>query len=171
MAATLGRKLSEDHKRKISIKLKGKKKKPFSSEHKKNISEAKKLEYKNGRVSPLKKIWEENPNFLRGENNYKWVKDRTKIKGRHERKNDPCYKQWVKAVKKRDNHCCKINNHECTDKIQAHHILSWREYPELRYKTNNGITLCHAHHPRGGAEEKRLIPLFKGLMTVSNRNI
>ena len=34
--------------------------------NKKNISNAKKKEYQNGKISPLIKIWKENPDFLRG---------------------------------------------------------------------------------------------------------
>jgi len=55
-------------------------------------------------------------------------------------------------------------------KIKAHHILSWKDFPELRYETNNGITLCQAH-PLKRAEEKRLIPFFQGLVPVSNEMI
>ena len=50
---------------------------------------------------------------------------------------------------------------------KKYRILSWRDYPELRFNINNGITLCHAHHPRKRAEEKRLIPIFKELVSVS----
>ncbi len=40
----------------------------------------------------------------------------------------------------------------------------WREYPELRYNINNGITLCHAHHPRKREEEAKLSPFFQQLV-------
>jgi NUMOD3 motif-containing protein len=52
-------------------------------------------------------------------------------------------------------------------RLEAHHILNWREYPELRYDINNGITLCHAHHPRKRAEEKRMVSYFTELLSVS----
>jgi hypothetical protein len=76
-----------------------------------------------------------------------------------------------KKVYERDSWKCKINNKNCCGRIEVHHILSWFDYPELRYNINNGITLCHAHHPERRAEEKRLIPKFKELVSVSNRNI
>ena len=112
-------------------------------------------------------MWKENPDFLRGENNSRWIKDRSKLKKRQER-NDSAYWNWAMSVKKRDNWKCKINNEDCSGKVIAHHILSWSKYPELRYEINNGITLCQAHHPRTRAEEKRLGSLFQTLVSVSN---
>lgn len=100
-----------------------------------------------------------------GEKNGKWIKDRTKIKHQEDR-NNPEYKQWRKQVWKRDNWKCKINNRDCEGRIEAHHILSFTDYPELRYIVNNGITLCHAHHPRKRAEEKQLISVFTDLVVI-----
>ena len=102
-----------------------------------------------------------------GENHHRWIKDRTQLKKNDER-NDMAYQEWRKQVWLRDNFKCKIANQDCEGKINAHHVLSWREYVELRYKINNGITLCHAHHPRKRVEEKRLVPVFQGLVSVSN---
>lgn len=78
---------------------------------------------------------------------------------------EPKYKKWRTSVFARDKFKCKI----CQAKtgLQAHHILRWADYPELRYDINNGITLCPAHHPRKVAEEKRLIPTFRELVSVS----
>ena len=50
-------------------------------------------------------------------------------------------------------------------------ILGWTDYPELRYEVNNGITLCHFHHPREWKEEKRLISEFQKLVSVSKELI
>ncbi len=103
---------------------------------------------------------------ISGSKNWRWIKDRTKlcrISKQGERRTS-IYFNWRKEVWIRDNWKCKINNQDCVGKIIAHHILSWREYPELRYEINNGITLCHAHHPRKRAEEKRLIPIFTELV-------
>ena len=61
-----------------------------------------------------------------------------------------------------------MQNIDCNGRIEAHHILPWRNFVELRYDVNNGITLCLAHHPRARAEEKRLIPTFQELVSVSN---
>lgn len=105
-----------------------------------------------------------------GKNHWRWKEDRTqlcRISKQGERRTST-YFNWRKEVWKRDNYQCRINNCDCKGKIIAHHILSWKDYPELRYEINNGITLCQAHHPRKRAEEKRLIPFFQGLATVLN---
>lgn len=54
------------------------------------------------------------------------------------------YKIWRKNVYMRDNYQCV----KCGSKIKlnAHHIKSWKDYPELRYDLNNGITLCEKCH-------------------------
>lgn len=54
------------------------------------------------------------------------------------------YKQWRLAVYERDNYTCK----QCGSKIKinAHHIKSWKDYPNLRYDVKNGITLCEKCH-------------------------
>ena len=51
-------------------------------------------------------------------------------------------------------------------KLEAHHILSWSKFPELRYEVNNGITLCHFHHPRKRNDEMTLSPFFQSLVKV-----
>lgn len=77
---------------------------------------------------------------------------------------DTDYKDWMKSVKNRDDWKCKISNEECFGRLEAHYILPWSLFPNLRYETNNGITLCVFHHPRKRSEEKRLAPLFKKLL-------
>lgn len=107
--------------------------------------------------------------YMSGSSHYLWKSDRTlllKYKDSIER-NSPLYKRWRQQVWLRDNFTCKIANPDCSGRIEAHHILGWSSHPELRYKLNNGITLCHAHHPRARAEEKRLVPTFQGLVSVS----
>jgi hypothetical protein len=81
--------------------------------------------------------------------------------------NEPKYRGWRLKVFSRDSFKCRLSNNDCDGTIQAHHILKWADYPKLRYNVNNGITLCLVHHPRRWAEEKRLIPLFQVLVSVS----
>ncbi len=106
-------------------------------------------------------------NWPTGERNHKYISDRTKLKKNDER-NDMAYKEWRKNVWTRDNFKCKIANDDCNGRIEAHHILGWTAHPELRYIPNNGITLCHFHHPRKKSEESRLIPTFKELINITS---
>lgn len=107
---------------------------------------------------------------LRGENHPNWVVDRTQLaekKNGNEYRNSPKSREWGRNVKCRDGWKCKISNNDCSGRLEAHHILSWKEHPKLRYSLNNGITLCHFHHPRVREEEKRLSPYFQDLVSAS----
>jgi len=96
-----------------------------------------------------------------------WIADRSKLAKADEHRNDTSHHEWSKNVKNRDGWTCKIDNQDCEGRLEAHHILSYKEYPELRYQITNGITLCHAHHPFGRAEEKRLAPEFQAMVSAS----
>ena len=104
---------------------------------------------------------------ITGEKNYKWREDREQIELNKKRLYLKENIEWRNEVFKRDKWKCKINDLYCCGQLEAHHILGWRSYPESRFDINNGITLCHAHHPRKVAEEKRLIPTFQELVSVS----
>ena len=59
------------------------------------------------------------------------------------RKSD-LYKQWRAAVFTRD--CFKCVECGLGGSLQAHHILSWANFPTLRFDMDNGETLCLFHH-------------------------
>ncbi len=103
-----------------------------------------------------------------GENHPSWIKDRTKLKDDSKERNGQLHREWSRSVKNRDLWKCKIVNSDCKGKLEAHHILGWTKYPELRYQLNNGITLCHAHHPRKRSEEAKLSPYFQKLVAEMN---
>lgn len=106
-------------------------------------------------------------NVLRGKNHHNWKPP--ELRKKSEKKHlDGRYRDWMKAVKNRDSWKCKISDENCKGRLEAHHILRWSDFPKLRYEINNGITLCHAHHPRKRAEEKRLSPFFQELVSVSS---
>lgn len=146
---------------------------PLSEETKKKLSIANKGEnnhgWKGGVTAKKIALSKLKLGIKRGPENWKWIHDRTKLKkytGSEERRS-PAYKDWRKNVWSRDKFTCRIADNNCDGRIEAHHILGWSTHPELRYQTNNGITLCHAHHPRVRAEEKRLVPTFQELVSVS----
>ena len=140
----LGKAFSQESRLKMSLSKKGK---TLSSETKIKLSNCKK-----------------------GKLHWNYKHDRTLLSKKQER-SDSAYKEWRISVYKRDTFTCKINNENCNGRIEAHHILGWTEFPELRYEIRNGITLCHAHHPRKRAEEKRLANYFNELVSVSKELI
>jgi hypothetical protein len=101
---------------------------------------------------------------MSGDKHPLWINDRKLVKTYIDRREDSLYKQWRISVYTRDNYKCRIDSIDCDGRIEAHHILGWTAYPELRYEINNGITLCHAHHPFKKEEEKRLAPIFQELI-------
>lgn len=59
-------------------------------------------------------------------------------------RNSKEYNEWMEKVFKRDKYTCQ----RCGSKlnIQAHHILPFSQYKNLRTDINNGITLCERCH-------------------------
>jgi len=62
-------------------------------------------------------------------------------------RNSKDYQIWRKQVFQRDNYTCQI----CGKRggyLEAHHIKPFRDYPELRFDINNGITYCIYCHSK-----------------------
>jgi len=55
------------------------------------------------------------------------------------------YKVWRQTVFKRDYFRCVLCGTNGV-KLEANHIRLWRDYPELRYDVDNGVTLCVPCH-------------------------
>lgn len=62
-----------------------------------------------------------------GELHPRWIKDRSLIK-LQDRRDNPLYKQWREAVKRRDGRC-RLENENCDGYLIVHHILGWTAYP------------------------------------------
>ncbi len=103
-----------------------------------------------------------------GDKNPRWISDRTLLVRSDKKHLDGQYRDWMFSVKNRDNWKCRIANGDCKGRLEAHHILNWIDYFELRYAVNNGITLCHAHHPKGRKNEAKLSPFFQKLVAEVN---
>jgi len=57
------------------------------------------------------------------------------------------YNKWRKSVYARDNWTCQ----HCQVKQKhpiAHHIKTFKDFPELRFESDNGITLCRSCHKK-----------------------
>ena len=63
--------------------------------------------------------------------------------------------EWVKLVKERDHYICQ--HCECNNRLrmQAHHIVPWKDSVELRFELSNGMTLCRSCHKK---EDRRIHP-------------
>ena len=77
----------------------------------------------------------------KGEEHWNWQGGISKINDRHDSNE---YKEWRTNVYTRDGYKCIYCSSK--EKINAHHIFSWKYYPEKRYDLNNGITLCEKCH-------------------------
>lgn len=144
-----GKKMSEEQKKKLSLAHLGKSAWNKGIKGVYNRSEQ-------GKISFREK--------MSGPNNPKWVIERGRLIKGDRILNDPLQQWWSRSIKNRDNWKCRISNENCSGKLEAHHILPWSEFPELRYQLNNGITLCHAHHPRKRDEVAKLSPYFQMLV-------
>ncbi|ANS49302.1 hypothetical protein BT246_39560 [Bacillus thuringiensis] len=81
---------------------------------------------------------------LRGSNSPLWNPNKTmeeRIMDRHY----PDYRAWRSAVFKRDGYTCQFCG-EVGGTLNAHHIMAYAEFHDLRTDINNGITLCEECH-------------------------
>ncbi len=132
--ANTGRKFSEETKRKIGDKKKGKstwiKGKTHTELARKKIGDA-----------------------HRGEKSNWWkggVSDED-CKNRHMGSR---YENWRKKVFMRDNFTCQMCGLKGGNK-EAHHKKSWKNFPALRYHVKNGVTLCKKPcHLKANREQK-----------------
>lgn len=88
------------------------------------------------------------------ENHWNWQGGKSL---QNDRRDSVEYKNWRLKVYERDNYKCV----QCgsKEKLNAHHIKSWKNYPNLRYDINNGITLCEKchikYHQQYGYDDKK----------------
>lgn len=64
---------------------------------------------------------------------------------------DYFYREWRKGVFERDKYTCQCCGANSTNTkgnyLVGHHIYNWKNFEDLRYSVDNGITLClHCHH-------------------------
>jgi hypothetical protein len=55
------------------------------------------------------------------------------------------YKDWRRSVYERDCYTCVVCG-VLGGRLHAHHLNGFAEFPDLRYDTSNGITLCEKDH-------------------------
>ena len=80
-----------------------------------------------------------------GDKNSSWnpnITDEDRINGR----NILGYKKWRKSIYARDNYTCQHCGDDMGGNLNAHHIESYNNNPDLRTTLSNGITLCKDCH-------------------------
>lgn len=87
--------------------------------------------------------------------------------------NNSFYKQWRDKVFAKDRYTCQwCNAHNGNGKdiyLEAHHIKSWKCFPELRFDMENGITLCLDCHntTRGNGERNKMGQFIENKETIN----
>ncbi|KKN11734.1 hypothetical protein LCGC14_1023620 [marine sediment metagenome] len=73
------------------------------------------------------------------------------------------YREWRLAVYERDRWTCQDCRKHCGRKdIVAHHKKSFKDYRNLRYERDNGVTLCRKCH----LKRERIVALSRDMVTV-----
>lgn len=89
-----------------------------------------------------------------GPNSHLWrggsTQGRMKIQSSYE------YRMWRRAVFERDNYICRECGSRGGDK-HAHHIKSFKGFPELTFSVDNGLTLCIPCHKKTDSYPKNLL--------------
>ncbi len=144
----LGRPHSQETRLKLSKANKGNKSRlghKHSEETKKRISHSNKISMNTLEMKGLiSKNMEGNNNGKSGEEHWKWNGGISSL--RQIIMASPEYKEWRKQVFGRDNYICQDCGIDKCSTLEAHHIKSFSEYPELRFDIDNGTTLCKKCH-------------------------
>jgi hypothetical protein len=184
-AALKGRKKSPEHVEKVRLANFGQKRSPetrlrlrlahlgvkLTSETRAKLSEARKREYAEGRrlccfTAETQAKTAAKAALRKGPAHPRWIADRNRLSARSATRNMADF-NWSVAVKRRDKCKCVLASlGGCAGRLEAHHIHSWKGYPELRYEAKNGVSLCHSHHPRKQSEAQALAPLFESMVAA-----
>lgn len=148
---------SEENKTKWSLMRKGKKRtyyskgrlgQPHTEETKRKISIANSKP--TGRPSWNRGL----KGYLAGKKHYNWKGGKGTIRHREMGRSE--YILWRTAIFMRDDFTCQ----DCGVKgkyMEAHHIKSWSQYPELRYAIDNGTTWCKSCHAKNDLYRAKFI--------------
>ena len=76
------------------------------------------------------------------------------------------YRNWKKIIYNRDKYTCQLCGRNKLH-VSCHHIKLWSQYIDLRYRIDNGITLCLECHSKTFRRESEFEPLFFNLLEQS----
>jgi len=82
-----------------------------------------------------------------GEDHWNWQGGISTVNNTERRNSN--HKLFSRMILKKDNYTCFLCGQygpKSDNKLIAHHLLLWAEYPEYRFNINNGICLCEKCH-------------------------
>ena len=138
------RKNSKETRKKIGKALKGKKKSKEWIEHRTGWHHSNKTKKKLRQPKS-----EKTKKKMRVSQKKRWDRIGRKKRKRCFHPSSRKYKEWRTAVFEYDDYTCwvcGIRGNQIGCYLEAHHLKSWAKYPKLRYKINNGVTLCKECH-------------------------
>ena len=77
------------------------------------------------------------------------------------------YKSWQVDIFERDKYLCQMPECDKTERyLNAHHIKKFADFPKLRFKISNGITLCKKCHRKTFWKEEKYEELFTSILKL-----
>ncbi len=145
-----GSKCTEEHKQKVSIALKGRKKPPRTNKHKQNISQSRKgmvFSDEHKKKLSLSHEGEKNPSWCGGTSCSVYAIDWTETLRR--------------SIRERDYYVCRLCGNPQGDRVLCvHHI----DYNKKNCSPHNLISLCCSCHSKTNGNRKKYIALLQDLI-------
>lgn len=97
----------------------------------------------NGHGCPMPKCCKK-----RGKEHYRYNENITDEERMMSRDMNMEYRIWRNGVYQNNNYTCDVcgNTRQCGNRVVAHHLYAWGEYPDKRLDISNGIVMCEDCH-------------------------
>ena len=105
-------------------------------------------------------------NVKRGKNSNLWTGGVSSINRRIRASAD--FKNWRTKIFERDNYTCQYCKKRGGIELHPHHIKPFAYYPELRFRVQNGVTLCKNCHKETDTYGKRATSIMKREEAIQN---
>jgi len=106
----------------------------------------------------------------KGEKSYLWKGGITPINQKIRKGID--IRLWRELIFQRDGFLCQMPDCDKTERyLNAHHIMKFADYPELRFEVSNGITLCKKCHDKIQWKEEKFENMFIEIVKLKIINL